>query len=187
MERGGAIEARNNSTTLRPLITLKGEAVIENCSAARGGAISAESSELRIEGGIIRNCHADQEGGAVYMAPYAAVSVTSNTAVVFLMSSGQIQNCSSDSDGGGIYYRSTQYGNDTASQSTMHTFEITGGEIEKCTAKAMGGGIFLRGSTTIAQCSVYDVSGLELSGCKAGTSGGGICIQYAKSDIHDIF
>ncbi len=131
-------------------VAISGSASIKDCAAYQGGGIYvAQDSDCQItmDGGVIEDCTAQQDGGGVY---YAA----NNT---FTMNNGTISG-NEASRGGGIY---------VAKQGELAMNE---GKIEKNTATYQGGGVYVEAN----KFSMHDGAIAEN---KSGSGGGaGICL-----------
>lgn len=140
-------------------VTLGSKAVLQNSDVAGdGGGIYADSTaKIKIEGGEIKNCKA-QNGGAI--------NKKGNSKVTF--SSGDITACSATGSGGGIYY---------TYKSGAADLNMGGGSIARCSAPN-GGGIFLENN------AVLNMTGGSIKNCTATTKGGGIAVGGNASKLY---
>jgi parallel beta-helix repeat protein len=108
----------------------------------------------------VRNCHASDNGGGIYVSNGATVVIDNCT----------IHNCTADGDGGGISFLEE-----------CTAISVTDCEIYSCTAGDYGGGISVRGNDadndyTFLRCRIHDN--------EAGLHGGGVYVaDNAGSDM----
>jgi parallel beta-helix repeat protein len=108
----------------------------------------------------VRNCHASDNGGGIYVSNGATVVIDNCT----------IHNCTADGDGGGISFLEE-----------CTAISVTDCEIYSCTAGDYGGGISVRGNDadndyTFLRCRIHDN--------EAGLHGGGVYVaDNADSDM----
>lgn len=170
---GGAVylQERGDAFFRAGRFTIEDDAVIEDCVATDGGAVYADQRcTIEIKGGTIRNCHANEFGGAIYCVDKGGTVD---------MTGGTIENCTCDGPGGGVYLDSgTGMG-------------MKGGVIKGCESANKGGGIYLNtGSWVDATDSTSKVKGprLTLSGGTitenhAGEYGGGVYLESSGSPL----
>lgn len=188
--------------------TVTGDAIISNRLSTKSSAIHiAGAAKFAMNGGIICDSWADQNGGAIYLA--------SDENTECIISGGLIENCTA-SDGGAIYIKSG-------------TMKVSGGEIRNNKAENggaiyMGGGsLTMSGTAQIHNCSATEnggaiymgggsltmtggeitensaqnggaayiqggsvtMSGGTMTGCTAKTNGGAICVNGGSFSISD--
>ena len=91
---GGAVATSYDNGT--PQIIMEG-GLIENCGAANngGGILNNQHGSITITGGRISNCHAGTSGGGIYMWPVSDKTLT--------MTGGTIENCHAGTSGGAVF------------------------------------------------------------------------------------
>lgn len=141
-------------------VTLKENAVLQNgkvVNKSDGGGVYVKQGNLNIEGGVIRNCYAQNDGGGVFFNGSHAN-----------FTAGSIYQCEANGSGGGVRIKS---GN----------FAMTGGTIQGCKANN-GGGIYVAGGGGGAN-NLY-MSGGSIIKNNATSTGGGIAVWDATSRIY---
>ncbi len=125
------------------------------------------SSVVKIEGGLITNCHTDAAGGAVYIMSLNNKKYKSS----LYMNDGTISNCTA-ANGGAIYFNANTSPRQNDIESVFH---ITGGTIRDNTASGDGGGIYFSGFNdnnsghkTKDDVQIY---GVTISGNRAANGG----------------
>ena len=154
-------------------------ACLQNGSCVdNGGAINVESGTCNMTGGEIKNCSADDNGGAVSV--YAQV-VSLYTEAAFNMTGGTISECTAGGKGGGVFVFNrfeNGYSSFIMDAGTTQTGETTTGTITNCTANGSsnysGGAVCVEGAN-----STFEMKAGIISSCHAAnSSGGGIAVGY---------
>ena len=164
---GGSLEGIATGSKTRILnidqsditVTLRGGAVLQNSEInGNGGGVYVNQGTFVIgddvSNGVIRNCRASGDGGAIYAAKNA------NARLEYYR--GTITQCYASGSGGGVYLADGSGGE----------FLMSGGSIERCTAGQKGGGLFV-GNNRIFHMSG---TGSRIAGNSAGAQGGGIAL-----------
>lgn len=147
--------------------TVTGDAIISNRLSTKSSAIHiAGAAKFAMNGGIICDSWADQNGGAIYLA--------SDENTECIISGGLIENCTA-SDGGAIYIKSG-------------TMKVSGGEIRNNKAENggaiyMGGGsLTMSGTAQIHNCSAVENGGaIYMGGGSLTMTGGEITENSAQN------
>lgn len=147
--------------------TVTGDAIISNRLSTKSSAIHiAGAAKFAMNGGIICDSWADQNGGAIYLA--------SDENTECIISGGLIENCTA-SDGGAIYIKSG-------------TMKVSGGEIRNNKAENggaiyMGGGsLTMSGTAQIHNCSAVENGGaIYMGGGSLTMTGGEITENNAQN------
>lgn len=126
------------------------------------GAAFLVQGILDFQSGIIENCSAGWDGGAVSICAGVDPIMPSG---IFNMSGGTIRNCSADM-GGAVHIEN---------QAKMN---MTGGTITNCQAKTKGGAVAIMG-----EHATFNMSGGVIDSCHADTWGGGVEI-YGDTEFH---
>ena len=140
-------------------LTIGENAVLQNSSATKttsavGGAICVNSGNLRLEGGIIRNCSA-QKGGAIY--------AQNNAKSIVMTGESLITGCTAADTGGAVFFNKGD-------------FTLSGGTISGCSAKS-GGAVYAAGGRSLI------MTGGTITGNTALVNGGGIAVDTNASKL----
>ena len=127
-----------------------------------GGAVYMENGVFTMEGGLIKNCKADN-GGAVY--------IKGGNVPEFIMQGGEIQNCSSTLNGGAVYLEDGK-------------ITMSGGCISDCSGQNGGGIYILKTSDIIPE---YMMKGGTIEECDAQYDGGALCLEGGKVTLQSGF
>lgn len=191
---GGGVNLYGQASA--PSFTMTG-GTIRECAAKYGGAISTyENVAVRISGGLIEDCMASENGGAingcgeVYRTTISILGGTINRCsalsggavstyqnVSIIMGGGRIENCKATGTYGGAF---RVYVSASELPGAHADLTLSGGTISTCTAAQSGGGLCLDSPDI-----TFAMTGGTITACNAGEgSGGGInCYNITSASM----